>query len=170
LRYDVIDDFPGQETAIPSLPAAEDLPRALVIENDSAHARVCVQALARLGMRADVVWTREDALEVLSTADPVAFLYVDARTLGKPSSTVEAELCARLPATPHVVASGEIAEVLASEGVVICKPFTVDQFKSAFEEAHRDEATRRILHEAAEAVRSLTTAESAPAMEFSLSA
>ena len=77
--------FLDQEIELPTPappPKEERAPKALVVEDDPDLSRVCSHALSRLGMRPQVVWTRDEALEILSKAgEPLAFAYVDARAL-----------------------------------------------------------------------------------------
>ena len=126
---------------------------ALVVEDDPEVAHRCSKALDRLGIHAEVVWTREQAIEVLTrTSTPLAFAFVDGLRDGS-AADLAAEAHRIRPLTPLVVASGSLADVLTADGVVICKPFTAEQFRAAFDAALFDGETSEALREAAEIVR-----------------
>lgn len=109
---------------------------ALVVEKDPDLARVCVRALERLHVRAKVVWTREEAIDVLARRDePLAFAFVDPELVDGADAGIAAEAQRLRPTLPLVVATSDIEDLLTAEGVVLCKPFTAEQFQAALDAA-----------------------------------
>jgi CheY-like chemotaxis protein len=150
------------ETVLPPEPASAPRPRtsALVVEDDPEVARLCVQRLARLEIQAKVVWCRDEALAILARQDlPLAFAFVDTALHDGSGPQIAARAAELRPAMPIVLSSGAIQDVLTADGVVLCKPFTPEQFEAAFDAALLDERTWRILDEAAETVRREMAAE-----------
>jgi ActR/RegA family two-component response regulator len=145
---------PNEATDARPAHAPQKSASALVVEDDPELAHRCARTLDRLGIHAEVVWTREQAIDVLTrTTTPLAFAFVD-RGLRDGSGADLAEEAHRLrPATPLVVATGSMCDVLASEDVVLCKPFTAEQFQAAFDAALFEGETSEALREAAEIVR-----------------
>lgn len=109
---------------------------ALVVEHDPELARVCVRALERLHVRAKVVWTRDEAMDVLERhEEPLAFAFVDPELRDGAAADI-ADAAHRLrPTMPLVVATSDIEDLLTAEGVVLCKPFTAEQFQDALDAA-----------------------------------
>jgi ActR/RegA family two-component response regulator len=109
---------------------------ALVVEDDPDLARLCVRALERLHVRAKVVWTREEAMEVLAQrGEPLAFAFVDPELRDGPAAELAAEAQRLRPTMPLVVATSDIEDLLTADGVVLCKPFTSAEFQSALDAA-----------------------------------
>jgi DNA-binding response OmpR family regulator len=145
---------PVVETESRKAPTPRAAARALVVEDDPELAHRCAKALDRLGIHADVVWTREQAIELLTrTSTPLAFAFVDRGLRDGSGADLAAEAHRLRPATPLVVASGSMSDVLASDDVVLCKPFTAEQFQAAFDAALFEGGTNDALREAAEIVR-----------------
>ncbi len=118
-------------------------PAALVVDDDPATAHLCARRLELLGMDAKVVWEGRDALEVLSHLEhPLAFVYVNDGLRGGTGHAVALEARRLRPGMPVVEASASISDVLAGDGVVLCVPFTADQFQTAFDASILDETTR----------------------------
>jgi ActR/RegA family two-component response regulator len=135
-------------------PAPKKTASALVVEDDPEIAHRCAKTLDRLGIHAEVVWTREQAIELLTrTTTPLAFAFVDRGLRDGSGPALAAEAHRLRPATPLVVATGSMCDVLASDDVVLCKPFTAEQFQAAFDAALFDGETSDALREAAEIVR-----------------
>lgn len=109
---------------------------ALVVEHDPELARLCVRALERLHVRAKVVWTRDEAMDVLERhEEPLAFAFVDPELRDGAAADI-ADAAQRLrPTMPLVVATSDIEDLLTAEGVVLCKPFTAEQFQDALDAA-----------------------------------
>jgi ActR/RegA family two-component response regulator len=142
-------------TRAPKKPAS-----ALVVEDDPELAHRCAKTLDRLGIHAEIVWTREQAIDLLSRKDtPLAFAFVDRALRDGSGPALEAEAHRLRPATPLVVATGSIADVLVADDVVLCKPFTAEQFQAAFDAAVIDGETSDGLREAIEHVRNAPIAD-----------
>ena len=117
-------------------PLAEAIGTALVFESDPDLARVCVLALERLHVRAKVVWTREDAMAVLARrGEPLSFAFVDPEACDGAGAGLAAEAQRLRPTMPLVVATSDLEDLLTADGVVLCKPFTAEQFQSALDDA-----------------------------------
>jgi len=109
---------------------------ALVVEDDPALAQVCVQELERLHVHAMVVGTKTEAMAILARrADPLAFAFVDPSIRDASDVDVAAEARRLRPTLPLVVASSDVADLLSVDGVVLCKPFTAEQFQAALDAA-----------------------------------
>jgi hypothetical protein len=135
--------------------------RALVVERDAELAPVCVQALERIGLDAEIVWTREDALAALGRAQPLAFVYASAEVLGLAPADAAEELRRLRPDTAFVVGGRHVADVLLVDAVVLAAPFKGEEIERAFESSLLDGTRRRVLLAAADAVRALEEAEAA---------
>jgi ActR/RegA family two-component response regulator len=135
-------DADGIET--PALRAApRRRPAALVVDDDPETARICARRLDRLGIDATVVWEQRDALDLLSHVElPLAFVYVNDGLRDGSGPDVAAEARRLRPGMPVVEASASICDVLTGDGIVLCTPFTADQFQTAFDAAILDETTR----------------------------
>jgi DNA-binding response OmpR family regulator len=158
LEFETEIVIPEQPKAKSRTPAA----RALVVEDDADLTRIALRQLSSLEIHSDVVWTRQDAMAALSRRDePLAFAYVDARILGTNWAGAVAEIRALRPTLPVVVATREIGDVLAGDGTAICKPFTPEQFRAAFDASLFDLQIRQVLLDAAAAVRAFDAAEAA---------
>jgi DNA-binding response OmpR family regulator len=147
-------DFATEAEALtPAAPAPRRTTKALVVEDDPKLARICSKVLGRLGVRAEVVWTREDALSVLSrAAEPLAFAFLD--SLRDDSCRGLADEARRLrPGMPVLGGTRAIDDVLVAEAVVICTPFTSEEFEAAFDAALLEERIGDALREAADRVR-----------------
>jgi DNA-binding response OmpR family regulator len=153
---------PVVETESRKAPTPRAAARALVVEDDPELAHRCAKTLDRLGIHADVVWTREQAIELLTrTSTPLAFAFVDRGLRDGSGADLAAEAHRLRPATPLVVASGSIADVLVEDDVVLCKPFTAEQFQAAFDAALFDGDTSDALRVALEASRTAPPADEA---------
>lgn len=109
---------------------------ALVVEHDPELARLCVRALERLHVRAKVVWTRDEAMDVLERhEEPLAFAFVDPELRDGGAADIAAAAHRLRPTMPLVVATSDIEDLLTAEGVVLCKPFTAEQFQDALDAA-----------------------------------
>ena len=109
---------------------------ALVVEKDPDLARVCVRALERLHVRAKVVWTRDEAMAVLARrSEPLSFAFVDPELCDGADAGLAAEAQRLRPTMPLVVATNDIEDLLTADGVVLCKPFTAQQFEAALDDA-----------------------------------
>src|SRR5262245_16125767 len=123
------------ETLLPDDEAPATTGTALVVEDDPELARLCVRALERLHVRAKVVWTRDEAMAVLARREPLAFAFVDPELRDGPMKDIAAEAQRLRPTMPLVVATSDIEDLLTAEGVVLCKPFTSEEFQSALDAA-----------------------------------
>jgi len=165
LDFDDLDSTPA-ETPAPTRRRgpAPDAPRALIVEDEPLLARICSRAATRLGMRPLVVWTRDDALAALAAGpDAPAFVYADARIFGGAVAAASAELRALRPATPFVVGSRVLDDVLVADSVALCKPFDGDRFVEAFDSATTEEHARLRRLAAAADVRALEAKEAVAA-------
>ncbi len=154
---------PAEAPAHPRAPSAR-APRALIVEDDAALARICSRGATRLGMRPHVVWTREEALAAIEDrADPAAFVYVDARILGADADVVAEQIRALHPSVPIVVASADLDDVLEADVVALCKPFDADRFVEAFDAALTEDVARTHRLAASSQVHAVEAAEAAAA-------
>jgi CheY-like chemotaxis protein len=153
-------DFLDAESPLPAIrtPAAVRA-RALVVERDAELTPVCVQQLERIGLQAVVVWTREDALAALEDGKPLAFVYLRAEVLGLSTAEAVESLRRARPATPFVVGARGIEDVLLVDAVVAAAPFKAEEFQAAFDASLFDGERRRVLLDAAAAVRAADAAE-----------
>lgn len=118
-------------------------PAALVVDDDPQTAHLCARRLELLGMDAKVVWEESDALDLLSRVErPLAFVYVNDGLRGGSGHAVALEARRLRPGMPVLEASNSISDVLGGDGVVLCVPFTADQFQTAFDASVLDETTR----------------------------
>jgi len=132
----IFDETIGEPESPPLPPAPRAVARALVVEDDPDTARICSHRLAELGMDTKVVWTEADADGALAASGAdLAFVFVDLALAGGAGHRVAEEARRLHPASTIVEASGSIADVLCADGVVLCKPFTAEQFESAFDAA-----------------------------------
>ena len=123
---------------IVSPPVTRARPRvaALIVEDDPDTAHLCSAQLAELGVGARVVWVGDQALEALAApGEPLTFIYVDLSLRDGSGARVAAEARRLHPGSTLVTASREISDVLLATGIVLCKPFTAEQFASAFDAA-----------------------------------
>ena len=137
---------------------------ALVIEDDPWVTQVCARELSRAGMLVNVVTTRKAALAALARRGaPPAFVYADALLLAGTCAAAAAEIRRLRPATPFVLASRELGDVLGCDGIAICKSFAQDQFQAAFDGSLVDEERRLRLLAAIEVDRAGGAADDAVA-------
>ena len=109
---------------------------ALVVEDDPEVARICSHRLTQLGLDPSVVWAGEPALAALRAEDAaLEFVYVDLSLRDGSGAQVAAEARRLHPGATIVTSSRSIADVLLSDGVVLCNPFTAEQFEAAFDAA-----------------------------------
>lgn len=162
---DLDPGFLDGETPLP-VPrrAAKRRERALVVERDAELAPVCVQALERIGLDAEIVWTREDALAALQRAQPLAFVYASADVLGLAPAAAAEELRRLRPDAAFVVGGRHVADVLLVDAVVLAAPFKDEEIERAFESSLLDGSRRRTLLAAADAVRAEEEAAEAAAL------
>jgi DNA-binding response OmpR family regulator len=128
-------DYDDLHRPDPGEAAPETPSTVLVVEDDPALARVCVSRLAQLHMRAKVVATPGEAMDCLADShEDYAVAFVDSG-VAHGAADLAAEAHRLRPTLPIVVASDALEDVLTSEGVVLCKPFTADQFQAALDAA-----------------------------------
>lgn len=109
---------------------------ALVVEDDPEVARICALRLTQLGLDPSVVWAGEAALAALRAEDAaLEFVYVDLSLRDGSGARVAAEARRLHPGATIVTSSRSIADVLLADGVVLCNPFTAEQFEAAFDAA-----------------------------------
>jgi ActR/RegA family two-component response regulator len=144
LDTDLLMPSETEEPEVAAPPAAHrPRPAALVVDDDPATAHLCARRLELLGMDAKVVWEERDALDVLSHVErPLAFVYVNVGLRDGSGHAVAVEARRLRPGMPVVEASASISDVLGGDGVVLCVPFTADQFQTAFDASILDETTR----------------------------
>ena len=118
---------------LPPLPARA--PSVLVVEDDPDTASRCVRSLRAIGMRPVVTPTCDEAIERLAQdGSPFAVIYADVR-----HADVAAAARRLRPSARRLFATDEIGDVLTGAGVVLCRPFTADEFRTAFDAALLDE-------------------------------
>jgi DNA-binding response OmpR family regulator len=108
---------------------------ALVVEDDPNVARLCVRLLGRSHFESQIVGTAAEAVARLKSDVPLGLAYVD---LGLPdgSGLDVANLARQLhPRLPIVLATGSLGDATGAEHVRLQKPFTLDQFQAAVDEA-----------------------------------
>jgi len=109
--------------------------RALVVEDDPAVARICIQLLARSDLDALVAATGQEALDHLTDAsEPIAFAYIDIGLPDMSGLEVVAQARTLRPGMPVLIATGNIEDVPAMGCPVLRKPFTLEQFRDAVEQ------------------------------------
>ena len=117
-----------------------DAPRVLVVEDDPDSARRAARALFAMHLQAVVVPSGAEALERLARdGRPFAAACVDSRLRDVPSAQVLAEAHRLRPGLRVLLTSDAVADVLTSDCVVLCRPFTADEFRRAFDAALLDE-------------------------------
>jgi DNA-binding response OmpR family regulator len=110
---------------------------ALLVEDDANVARLCTRLLGRAGYDVRAAATAAEAKALLEGTEDYGIAYVD---VGLPdgSGLDVAELARRLrPQLPIVVATGALEDVTGPDDVRLQKPFTLDQFTAAIDEAVR---------------------------------
>lgn len=125
----------------------------LVAENDSDAAFRFARALTQMGMRAVVSPTGREAIDRLSKLEqPIALACVDVGLSDVSGPDVVAEAHRVRPDMPVLLVSGSIFDVLGADGVVLCRPFTSEQFRAAFDAAmlREQEALAEVPAESAE--------------------
>lgn len=117
-----------------------DAPRVLVVEDDPDSARRASRALFAMGLRAVVVASGAGALERLARdAGPFAVACIDSRLRDVASAQVLDEARRLRPGMHVLLTSDAVGDVLTSDRVVLCRPFTADEFRRAFDAALLDE-------------------------------
>ncbi len=131
--------------AVPA-PAARRAPRALVVLDRPQLAGICTRRLSRIGVRATVVGSGREAVALLADAvRPIAFACVDEDLRDGTGRAVLAALRRLRPSMPVLVVTTSIDEVLTSDGIALCAPFTEEQFDAAYDAALLDEPLRHDL-------------------------
>lgn len=134
-------DFDLDEPAPPVGPLVpERAPSVLVLERDPDTAAGCVRNLRAMKMRPVVVTTVDEARDRLRREEPrVAVLYLDFAL-----RDLEAEARDLLPGVRVLLATDEVGDVLTPRGVVLCRPFTDEEFRRAFDSALVEDPLREV--------------------------